>query len=186
SGLAGAFTVIRVSAAAAREGLPLDQVKAVAAKANENMSSLSATLELGANPATGLKMGEIKDGEVHYGMGVTGEPGVQIGTDCSASAISTRLVEALAMDLGLSAGDEVAVSVNGGGCVTVLEELLICGHVCSFFQDRRITIFDVDVQERVKVERTNSICVTVMKLDDDLKRYLCVPVASPLVSSHRF
>ena len=186
SGLAGVFTVIMVAAAAAREGLALDQVKAVAAKANENMSTLSATLSLGVNPVTGLQMGEIKDGEVHYGMGITGEPGMQITKDCSARAVATHLMEALAMDLNLSAGDEVALLVNGGGCVPVLEELLICRHVCAFLQERRISVFDADVQERVKVERTNSVCVTVIRLDEDLKRHLSASAASPLVCKHHF
>ena len=186
SGLAGLFTVIMVAAAAAREGLALHQVKAAAARVNENMSSLSATLSLGVNPVTGLSMCDIKDGEVHYGMGVTGEPGILIGKDCSARAVSAQLIEALAADLNLSAGSEVAVCINGGGCVTVLEELLICGHVCSFLQDRRISVFDVDVQERVKVERTNSICVTLIRLDERIKQYLGASASSPLVCKHHW
>jgi len=186
SGLTAVFAVILVAAAAAREGLALEQVKAMAAKANENMSSLSATLSLGVNPATGIAMGGIKDDEVHYGMGVTGEPGIRIGKDLSARAVSTQLIEALVADLSLSTGDEAAVFINGGGCVTVLEELLICGHVCALLKDQGVSVWDVDIQERTRVERTNSICVTLIKLDEDLKRYLRVPAASPLVCKHHF
>jgi dihydroxyacetone kinase len=130
-------------------------------------------------------MGEIADDEVHYGMGITGEPGVRIEKDLSAKTISEALTSALAVDLRLSADDEVAVTINGGGNVTVIEELIVCGHVCRYLRDMGVSVFDTDVQERVKVERTNSICVSIMKLDEELKRYLCVEASSPLVFKRR-
>jgi dihydroxyacetone kinase-like protein len=175
-----------VAAAAVREGQALSTVKSIAARANNNLSTLSATLALGVNPATGLSMGEIPQDEVHYGMGVTGEPGIRIGKDLSARAVATELTEAIVEDLRLTPGDEVAVLIGGGGCVTVLEELLLCGHVCALLEDSRIHVFDVDVSERIRVERTNAVSVSVMKLDEELKRYFRAEAASPLVFKRHF
>ena len=118
--------------------------------------------------------------------GVTGEPGIRVGKDLSARTVSAVLVEALAEDLRLSSDDEVAVLVSGGGCVTVLEELLVCGHVCAFLEGRHIRAFDVDVSERIRVERTNAVYVSMMKLDEELKRYLRTEAASPLVFKRHF
>jgi len=95
SGLAGLLTVIMIAAAAAREGLALDRVRSITARANDNLSTLSATLALGANPVTGLSMGEIASDEVHYGMGVTGEPGIAVEKYMGEKETTTKIIDYL-------------------------------------------------------------------------------------------
>lgn len=186
SGLAGCDIIIQVAAAAALEGMDLNGVKRIAAKANANLSSLSATMEMGENPATGKPMDSIGENEVHIGIGVTGEPALKIIPMGTANQISGVLMDLLADDLNLVQGDEAAVSINGGGTVTVMEELIMCREVLANLSQRGVRAFDVNLAERIKVDKTNSITVSIMKLDSELRKYSAYPARSPLVFKHHF
>lgn len=186
SGLAGCDIVVQVAAAAALEGMDLNGVKQIAEKVNANLSSLSATMELGENPATEKPMGSIGENEVHIGIGVTGEPAMKIIPMCTAKQISGVLMDLLADDLSLGQGDEVAVYINGGGTVTVMEELIMCREILTNLSQRGIRAFDVNLVERIKVDKTNSITVSILKLDSELKKYIAYPARSPLVFKHHF
>jgi len=186
SGNAGIGIVVFLASAAAKEGNSLEKVWEIAQKVNRNLSTLSAVTKLGANPATGLPMGEIAEDAVHIGVGVTGEPGIFEEKFSTAKDIAERLMDLLTADLQLKPGDETALFINGGGTVTVLEELIMCGHVCRYLRDRGIAVFDVDVTERLKVEKTESITVSVLKLDEELKKYITATALTPLIAKHHY
>jgi dihydroxyacetone kinase-like protein len=166
--------------------LDLTSVKRIAEKTNANLSSLSATMELGENPATEKPMGWISENEVHIGIGVTGEPAMKIIPMCTANQISGVLMDLLTDDLILEQGEEVAVYVNGGGTVTVMEELIMCREILTYLSQRGIRAFDVNLAERIKVGKTNSIIVSILKLDVELRKYIACPAMSPLVFKHHF
>jgi dihydroxyacetone kinase-like protein len=186
SGLAGCDIVVQAAAAAALEGMDLDGVKRIAAKANANLSSLSATMELGENPVTEKSMGWIGEDEVHIGIGVTGEPAMKIIPMGTAKQIGGVLTDHLAEDLRLGQDDEVAVSVNGGGTVTVMEALIMCREVLTNLSQRGVRAFDVNLAERIKVGKTNAVTVSILKLDPELRKYVACPARSPLVFKHHF
>jgi len=186
SGLVGCDIVVQVAAAAALEGMDLNDVTRIARKANAKLSSLSATMELGGNPATEKSMGWIGENEVHIGTGVTGEPAMKIIPMGTAKQIGGVLMDLLAEDLKLGRGEEVAVYINGGGTVTVMEELIMCREVLSNLSQRGIRVFDVNLVERVKVDKTNSITVSILELDSELRKYVACPARSPLVFKHHF
>lgn len=186
SGNAGIGIVVFIAAAAARKGYPLEKVWEAAQKANQNLSTVSAVMGLGSNPATGLSMGEIPEDTVCIGMGVTGEPGILQEKLCPAKDIAAHLMDLLIDDLQLKPGDEVALFINGGGTVTVLEELIMCGCACRHLRDRGIVLFDVDVTERLKVEKTNSITVSVLKLDAESKDYMTAAAHAPLIAKRHY
>jgi len=184
SGLAGNDIIVHIAASAALAGLDLNGVKSAAEKANRNLSTLSATLELGANPVTEISMGKIGPEEVHIGTGVTGEPAMFVTKMDSAADISEILTEYLVKDLDLKSGDEVSLYLNGGGTVTVMEELIMCREIYRRLSEKGVRIFDVDLHERIKVEKTNSITVSILKLDEQLKEYMACPAHSPLIAKN--
>jgi len=186
SGNAGIGIVVFLAAAAARKGLPLERVWEIAAKANRNLSTLSAVMELGANPATGLSMGEIAQDEYQIGTGVTGEPGFLTEKLQPAKEITARLMELLIVDLDLKPSDEVALFINGGGTVSVMEELIVCGHACRYLREAGISVFDVDLTERLKVEKTNAVTVSLLKLDAELKEYVRATAHAPLIAKRHY
>ncbi len=184
--LSGISTIIFIASAVANALLPLDEVYRITKKANDNLSTISATLSLGSNPVTGYKMGEIKDGEVHIGMGATGEPGIRIEKFVNEKTITRLLIDYLVKDLDLKENDEIALIVNGMGTVSVLEELLICNSSIDYLTEKRIKIFDTDICEKLKVQETNGISISLMKLDKELKQYYKGKANTPLLYKNHY
>jgi len=183
---AGTGIIVQIAAAAAANGYNLAEVKTAAQKANGNMSTLSAVMEPGINLVTGLPLGSIAADEILIGTGVTGEPGLGSVKMCGAKEITEILIGYLCDDLAFKKGDEAAVYINGCGAVTVTEELIVCGHACSALTDRGISIYDVDLTERLRVGKTNAIYITLLKLDEELKKLASHPSYSPLIHHRHY
>jgi dihydroxyacetone kinase len=60
-------------------------------------------------PQTGKANFEIPHGEMEIGMGIHGEPGIARIPAESADAVTDRLMTPILNELGLTAGDRVAV-----------------------------------------------------------------------------
>src|SRR5262249_31794467 len=123
-GIAGIFFLYKVAGARAAEGGSLDDVVAVVERAAANTRTMGMALSPTVIPASGRPTFELPDGRMEIGMGIHGEPGVRRGAIETADQIGDELYEAIAADLGLAAGDDVAVLVNGLGA-TPKEELYL-------------------------------------------------------------
>ena len=60
-------------------------------------------------------LGQVGADEIEFGLGIHGEKGVSRGTHQTADQIAAALLDAICADLGLVAGDCVALLVNGLG-----------------------------------------------------------------------
>lgn len=181
-GIAGICMVIEIAAAAASDGLSLEEVTRVAQKANENLSTLAVTLAAGTMPVTGDPMGYVAENEVHFGMGFNGEPGFRVEQMCSADEIVDILMENLSDDLNLQVGDEVSVLINGLGSTGLMEQLIVCRRALEYLEEKGVAVFDTDISEKFRVQETSGLSISLMKMDDELKRYYAKPAYSPICS----
>ena len=179
--LTGMQLVIYAASAASNSGLNIDEVERIAIKANRHISSISATLELSSNPITGKSMGNIAKDEAHIGMGVTGEPGIEKVKYTGEHALTIRLIEYLCADLNLGEGDEVLLQVSGFGGVSPLESLIVTGSALEALKQRGINVFSVDLCDKVKIQTTCSVAISLMKLDDELKQFIGSRAISPIM-----
>lgn len=184
--LIGAAAVVIIAAAAAKSRKSLEEVKKVAEKVNKNLSSISATLECVEHPVTGLKMREIEDGEVHFGMGVTSEPGIEVERFRGERAVTRKLLDYLIEDLKLKKGDEAALMINGFGGVSVLENLIVCNSALDYLAEKGIVVCDTNVNDVLKIQPAKSVAVSLLKLDGELKKYYFQSACSPLLFKKRF
>lgn len=184
--LVGAPLIIFVAGHASEEGLSIDEVERIANKANENLSSVSAVLGLGTNPITEKTMGEIPSDEVCFGMGVTGEPGIRSEKYCGEHETTKILLDYLFDDLELKKDDEIALAINGFGSVSMLENLIVANTAIDIIKGKGIKICDVDVNDKLRIQETNSIAISIMKLDKELKKYYCGKSVSPLMYRKHF
>ena len=95
-----------------------------AEKANANTRSIGVALSSCIIPASGRPIFEIGENEIEVGMGIHGEAGVSRQALPTAGQLSADMVGRLLSDLQPSAGDEVAVLVNGLGA-SPLSELFV-------------------------------------------------------------
>jgi dihydroxyacetone kinase-like protein len=93
----------------------------------------------------------------------------------SADAVTTTLVETILEDMPLARGTEVAVLVNGLGATPYSELYIIFRRVAQMLDERGIIIHRSYVGEYVTSLEMAGASVTLLKLDDELKRLIDAP-----------
>ncbi|MCM5553177.1 dihydroxyacetone kinase subunit DhaK [Pleomorphomonas sp. NRK KF1] len=177
-GIAGDFFVIKVAGGAAAELKDLDDVYRVAVKARDNTRSMGVALAAGSIPETGERTFELPEDEIEIGMGAHGEPGIARRKITDADAIAEEMTDRILADLPFSSGDEVAVLVNNLGATTCMEMLIVTRKVHQVLAQRGISVHRTDVGSFLTCQEMAGLSITLMKLDDELKRYLDMPAHS--------
>ncbi|SHI04208.1 dihydroxyacetone kinase DhaK subunit [Sporobacter termitidis DSM 10068] len=178
-GVAGIFFVYKCAGAAAAEMLDLDEVTRIAQKAADNVRTMGVALTPCTIPRVGHPSFEIGEDEMELGMGIHGEPGVRRGQLTTASEIVTEMMEPILKDMQLSEGTEVAVLVNGLGSTPLEEQYLAYGHIHDILSACGLKVFHVYVGEFATAMEMAGFSISVFKLDDELKRLLAKPAATP-------
>lgn len=120
-GIAGTILVHKAAGAAAEAGLSLDAVRRAANDASRNIATMGVALRPCIVPGSAQASFELDESEVEFGLGIHGERGrsrEHIGT---AASIVNRLCTTIFADLGLVAGDRVALMVNNLGSTPPME-----------------------------------------------------------------
>ncbi|MEW1807771.1 dihydroxyacetone kinase subunit DhaK [Pseudarthrobacter sp. NPDC080039] len=178
-GVAGIIFAYKAAGAAAERGDTLDQVATVAEDVVENTATMGIGISPTILPTTGEESFTLNDGEMEIGIGIHGEPGVHRGELETADQITDRIVDALAQDLDLAAGDQVAVLVNGMGA-TPLEELYVMyRRVHQILTERSIDIAKNYVGEYATSLEMAGASISLLKLNDERLGLLNAPASSP-------
>ena len=112
-------------------------------------------------------------------MGIHGEPGINRGKLKTADEITETIMKAILNDGPYAAGDEVSVLVNGLGATPQEELYIVFRKVADILKDKAIKIYRSYVGEYATSMEMAGMSITVMKLDDQLKRLLDAPAYSP-------
>ncbi|MFD2618591.1 dihydroxyacetone kinase subunit DhaK [Terrilactibacillus laevilacticus] len=180
-GVAGVVLVHKIAGAAAEEGMDLLQVKTVSEKAAKNVRSLGVALTSCTLPASGTPTFELGEGEMEYGVGIHGEPGIRREKVVSADELALRMTHDLLKDLGIEDDDpaEIALLVNGYGG-TPLQELYLFNHaVTREISRRNIRINRIFVGNYMTSIDMAGVSLSIMKLDDELKTLLSKESVAP-------
>ncbi len=116
---------------------------------------------------------------MEIGMGIHGEPGIKRGKLQTADEIGETLLNAILEDGPYAEGDEVAVLVNGLGATPQEELYIVYRKVDEILKERGITVYHTYVGEFATSMEMAGMSLTVMKLDDELKRLLSAPAYTP-------
>ncbi|WP_206514614.1 dihydroxyacetone kinase subunit DhaK [Brevibacillus marinus] len=184
-GIAGDVLVIKIAGAAAANGLDLEEVTRLAKKANDNTRSIGVALTPGSIPDTGTPTFTLPEDEIEFGMGIHGEPGVKRTKLMKADELTDHMLQAVLEDLPFQAGDEVCVLINGLGSTTLMELLIVHRRVSHVLADRGITVYDSDVNSFCTTQEMGGFSITLMKLDEELKKYYNYPAYSPFYAKQR-
>lgn len=183
-GVAGVAMVMKVAGAACDAGLELDEAVRVIQKANQNTFTFGVTTSPGYLP-NGNKMFEMPDGFIEYGMGFNGEPGVLRTELKTADEIADTMLKYLLDDSGITQGDEIAVMVNGFGFTSLLELCIVNRKISESLREKNIILHDIFIDTLFCPQGTGGFSVSVLKLDDELKRYYDAPAYSPFFKKYR-
>ncbi|GIO83369.1 dihydroxyacetone kinase [Paenibacillus faecis] len=181
-GVAGTVLVHKIAGAAAEEGRSLREVKAVAEKAASSVRSIGFALTSCTVPAKGTPTFEIAADEMEYGVGIHGEPGIRREKAASADELAGRMVHALLEDLKIGGGEarEIALLINGFGA-TPLQELYVLNHAVTkeLVKRSKLQICRTFVGNYMTSIDMAGASVSIMKLDDELKKLLFAESDTP-------
>lgn len=166
----------KIGGAKAALGGSLDEVIDAAQKAIDNTRSVGIGLTPCTLPAVGHPNFEIKDGTMEVGIGHHGEPGIEVCTLESAAGMAKRMVDIVVPDYPFVEGDEVAVLVSGLGATPVMELYVLYDEIDKLLQEKGIRTYKAYVGNYFTSLDMMGATLTVMKLDDELKELLDVPV----------
>ena len=179
-GIAGDFFVFKIAGARAAEGASLDEVEAAARTANARTRTMGVGLSAPIVPAAGKATFSLDDDEMEIGLGVHGEPGMRRGKLESADAVTTTLVEQIFVDMPLGRGAEVAVLVNGLGATPYMDLYIMYRKVAALLNEAGVRVHRPYVGEYVTSLEMAGASVTIMTLDDELKRLIDAPADTPM------
>jgi len=177
-GIAGDLFVIKIAGGAAATLDNLGEVYRVAAKARDQVRSMGVAVSAGSIPETGEPTFELPEDEIEIGMGLHGEPGVSREKLLPADPLVDKMMAKIIPDLPFSAGDEVALLVNDLGSTTMMELLIVNRRVRQILRDKGIRVHDTVVGSYCTCQEMAGFSITLLKLDDELKKYYDLPARS--------
>jgi dihydroxyacetone kinase-like protein len=184
-GVAGMVFAFKIAGARAEEMASLAEVKAAAEHALANTRSMGVALGPCIVPQVGKPTFTLGDDEMEIGMGIHGEQGVRRGKLQTADEISQQLIDPILADMPL-AGSEIAIMVNSLGA-TPLEELYIMyNHLAGYLKAQDVRIYRPYIGRFATSMEMSGASLTVLKLDDELKRLLDAPASTPFFDHGQF
>ena len=174
-GIAGTFTVYKLAGAAADSGESLDEVERVMAAANAATYSFGVAFGGCTFPGQKDPLFTVERGQMEFGLGIHGEPGIRSSAWMPAAEIATSLVEAVLAERPAGADGRAAVVVNGLGATKYEELFLLYGHIARLLEQAGVTPVMPEVGELVTSLDMAGCSLSVTWLDDELERYWVAP-----------
>jgi len=178
-GVAGEIFMWKVGGAKAAEGASLAEVRAAAQKAIDSCRSIGVGLGPCTLPAVGHPNFVIEPGTMEVGIGHHGEPGVRVEPLKSASEVGKEMADIVLGDHDLSPGTEVAVLISGLGATPLNELYILNDSIETAITARGLKIHRTYIGNYFSSLEMVGATLTVMALDEELKRLLDVDVACP-------
>lgn len=182
-GVAGMAYAFKIAGAAAEEGRPLEEVAAVTKKALLGIRTMGVALTPCIVPQVGKPTFTINDDEIEIGMGIHGEPGIDVSKMLTADEITKIILDKILGDMPLTAGDEVSVMVNGLGATPLEEQLIVYRAIAKTFGAMGVNLYMPHIGEFATSMEMTGLSVTVFKLDEELKSLLRAPAVTPFYTN---
>jgi phosphoenolpyruvate---glycerone phosphotransferase subunit DhaK len=178
-GTGGTVVVEKVSGALAATGAELEQVAAIARRANQASRSFGIALTACTTPAAGTPSFDLGPDEIEIGIGIHGEPGRERRPIGPASELAAIATQAILDDGTLARGNDTLVIVNGMGATPQIELYIVMAEVAKILQGQGITIARSLVGNYVTSLDMAGFMLTLTTLDDELTRLWDAPVNTP-------
>ena len=182
-GIAGGLLVFKIAGAAADEGRSLDEVAAVASRANEQCRSLGVAFSGCTLPGAASRLFEVPLGRMAVGMGIHGEPGIREQEMPSADQLAQLFVDSLLVERPATvldvSGARVVVVLNGLGAIKYEELFVLYWRIAKELGRAGVTVVDARVGEFVTSLDMAGASMTILWLDDELESLWAAPADSP-------
>jgi dihydroxyacetone kinase len=180
-GLAGDLMVFRAAGWGAGQGRSLDEVWAVAARANDRTRTLGVAFSGCALPGAQEPLFTVPAGRMAIGMGIHGEHGIDECALPTAAELAHLLVERLLAERPDDDGGDltrVAVILNGLGSVKAEELYITYKGVAEELAAAGLTVIAPEVGEFATSFEMAGVSLTITWLDDELEQAWISPATA--------
>ncbi|HBG25572.1 MAG: dihydroxyacetone kinase [Planctomycetes bacterium GWF2_41_51] len=183
-GVAGEILMWKVGGAKAAMGAGLDDVIAAAQKAIDNTRSVGIGLSPCTIPEVGHPNFKIEEGKMEVGIGHHGEPGLEVAAIETSKEMAKRMADIVLPDLPFNKNDEVVVLISGLGSTPMMELCILFNDVADILDKAGIGIYHSYVGNYFTSLEMAGVTLTVMKLDEELKK--CIDFEADSVGLRQF
>jgi dihydroxyacetone kinase len=174
-GIAGTFTVYKMAAAAAENGMNLDEVERVMRAANAATYSFGVAFHGCTLPGADKPLFTVDERHMDFGLGIHGEPGITSAPWMSAEDLAAKLVETVLAERPERASGRAAVLVNGLGATKYEELFVLYGQVNELLEAAGVVQVAPEVGELVTSLDMAGCSLSVTWLDEELEGYWVAP-----------
>ncbi len=178
-GIAGDVYVIKIAGAACDAGLELNEVLRITEKARDNISTIGLATSPGSIPGLDKPTFELSEDEIEFGMGLHGEPGIERTTMKPVNELVDRMYKELKNEMNLMEKNEVAILVNGLGSTTLLELNTVYYELDKHMKEDMLIIHDAEIKNYCTCQEMGGFSITILRLDQELKKYYNTACFSP-------
>lgn len=175
-GVAGTLIVEKMVGAAAEQGRPLAELKALGDEVNRRTRSMGVALTSCTVPAAGKPTFSLGEDEMEMGVGIHGEPGRRRVKLASADAIAEEMLGAILDDLAPKSGTPCLLLVNGFGGTPAMELYLMANAAKRVMAGRGLAVARGLVGSYVTSLDMAGCSLTVTALDDSVIQLWDAPV----------
>jgi dihydroxyacetone kinase len=191
-GIAGTLTVYKMAGAAAENGGNLDEVERIMRAANAATYSFGVAFHGCTLPGAAKPLFTVPEGEMDFGLGIHGEPGISSAPWMPAKDLAGKLVETVLAERPEGVSGRAAVVLNGLGATKYEELFVLYGHVSDLLTVAGIELVAPEVGELVTSLDMAGCSLSITWLDEELEGYWVAPADTPAfrrgtaVASERF
>jgi phosphoenolpyruvate---glycerone phosphotransferase subunit DhaK len=169
----------KICGAAAEAGNSLKEVATLCHKVNAHGRSMGMALTSCIVPHAGKPTFDLPEDEMEIGIGIHGEPG-RIRTKLkNADAITETLLGPIMEDLPFKRGNEVLLFVNSMGGTPLLELFIVYRKAHEILTKSGVKVIRSLVGPYITSLEMAGTSITLLKLDDELKKLWDAPVVTP-------
>jgi dihydroxyacetone kinase-like protein len=169
----------KLCGAAAEEGRSLAQVVDVCNKVKGWGRSMGMALTSCTVPHVGKPTFDLPEDQMEIGIGIHGEPGRVRMPIKSADEIVAMLMEPIISDIPYKPGDELLMFVNGMGGTPLVELYIIYRKANEIASKHGLKVVRNLIGPYITSLEMAGTSITLLKLDDDLKKLWDAPVKTP-------
>lgn len=183
-GVAGMVYAFKIAGAAAKKMMPLEEVVRVTEKALNNIRTMGVALSPCIVPEVGKPTFSINENEIEIGMGIHGEPGIEVKKMMTANEIASTIFKKIITEISLNENDEVSLMVNGLGGTPLEEQLIVYRQLHIMLKERNVNSYMPHIGEFATSMEMAGLSISILKLDEELKELLRYPAMTPFYTNH--
>ncbi|HVN52708.1 MAG TPA: dihydroxyacetone kinase subunit DhaK [Anaerolineaceae bacterium] len=169
----------KLAGAAAEQHRSLKEVADVVRKVKDYGRSMGMALTSCTVPHVGKPTFDLPEDEMEIGIGIHGEPGRTRMKVKSADEIVDMLIEPVISDIPFKTGDEVLLFVNSMGGTPLIELYIVYRRAHEFATKHGLKVVRSLIGPYITSLEMAGASITVLKMDEDLKKLWDAPVKTP-------